>query len=594
MVHLGLSGEQEAMIETVRRALADRGARGADEVLLELGIDALIEDGGSLFDAALVAEAAGSAGVIAYPEERILIAAACIGMATRALEDAAAYACERVVFGRPIGEYQGVAHALANAITEVEGARLLIWRAIAARAEQEEDAALLDTQALWWAARSVIPAIRTAMRTFGGYGVSEDSPLPALYMAARAALLKFGDPDRLLTGPLREFAPTYPVPISFSPDAEAQAWRARTEAFLAAHFTEADKRAFAASLDNHIPELHRKLAEAGLLFPDWPEEWGGSGASALATSAVHRALTHAGWPISVLVVSDSIGKLVMLFGTPEAKAEILPKLARGEALACLGLSEPSGGSDVFGAKTRAVHDGARWIVNGQKVFTTSAHIADYVLLLCRTEGGLTLFVAPLGSPGTGGFDLAPVQTFAGERTNITFYADFAVPDRYLLGEAGRGTKVLAATMTLEHNQGDYYLGALDLARNELHRGIDALLSLPGIGENAPAIRLSLARLDAHIALLECLSIRAIWAGHAGQGQRWYGPMCKLFGTESWATCNAELVERFAPYSLDRSIAALAAVESEARSGIQATIYGGTSEVQRSVIAETRLGLPRSR
>lgn len=594
MVSLGLSSEQQAMVDTVGGALADRGERPADDVLAELGVDALLAEGGNLLDAALVAEAAGRKGVIAFPDERILVVAACVGMATRALDDAAAYACERMVFGRPIGEYQGVAHTLANAITEVEGTRLLAWRAIAARAEGLDDAAKLDMQAFWWAARCVLPAIKAAMRTFGGYGVSEDSPLPALYRTARTVLYANGDPDRVLTAPLPALAPIDPVPVSFTPDAEAEAWRLRTEAFLAENFTPADKRAFAAALDNHIPELHTRLAAAGLLFPDWPAEWGGSGASAIATSAVHRTLTRAGWPISVLVVSDSIGKLLMMFGTDEAKAEILPRLARGEAIACLGLSEPSGGSDVFGAKTRAAHDGSQWIANGQKVFTTSAHRAEYVLLLTRTAGGLTLFVAPMGTPGESGFDLAPVQTFAGERTNITFYSDFAMADRYLLGAADKGAKVLAATMTLEHNQGDYYLGALDFARAELLAGLDDLLDLPGVRANEGAIRHSLARLDAHVALLEGLSLRAIWAGDAGQSQRWFGPMCKLFGTESWASCSAELVERFAPHSLDGGIEALAAVESEARSGIQATIYGGTNEVQRSVIAETRLRLPRSR
>lgn len=230
-------------------------------------------------------------------------------------------------------------------------------------------------------------------------------------------------------------------------------------------------------------------------------------------------------------------------------------------------------------------------MNGQKVFTTSAHIADYVLLLTRSDAGLTLFVAPLGASG---FDLAPVQTFAGERTNITFYSDFPVADRYLLGEAGKGTKVLAATMSLEHNQGDYYLGAMGLVQEELRASFDTLVLLPGIADNLPAIRHSRRRFNAHVALLEGLSLRAIWAGDAGQSQRWYGPMCKLFGTESWAACCAELVERFAPHSLDATTPALAAIEGEARSGIQATIYGGTSEVQRSVIAETALGLPRSR
>ncbi|MCW1383642.1 acyl-CoA dehydrogenase family protein [Novosphingobium sp. KCTC 2891] len=590
MVQLGLTGEQEAMIDSVIGALSDRGDRPAQAILDELGIGALLGDGGSLLDAALVAEAAGREGVVAYPGERILVASACVGMAQRALDEASAYARERVVFGRAIGEYQGVAHTLANAATEVDGTRLLVWRALAARAEGLADAARLDAQAFWWAARACVPAIKASMRIFGGYGVSEDSPLPGLYRAVRAALYANGDPDRVLTAALPVLEPISPVSMSFAQDAEADIWEERTRRFLAENFTPAHKQAFASSLDNHFPDLHRKLAEAGLLFPDWPVEWGGSAAGPVATSAVHRVLTRAGWPISVLVVSDSIGKLLMQFGTPQAKTEILPRLGRGEALACLGLSEPGGGSDVFGAKTRATHDGVRWTVNGQKVFTTSAHIADYVLLLSRTDAGLTLFVAPIGD----GFELAPVQTFAGERTNITFYSDFPVEDRYLLGEAGKGAKVLAATMALEHNQGDYYLGALWGVQEDLGHALPTIMALPGVADNEPAIRQAIARFDAHVALLEGLSIRAIWAGHAGVSQRWYGPMCKLFGTESWYACCADLVERFAPHSLTGTSEALALVESEARKGLQATIYGGTSEVQRSVIAETALKLPRSR
>lgn len=590
MIHLGFTSEQEAMTDTVSAALSSRGKRSAADVLNELGVASLLTEGGTLLEAALVAEASGREGLIAYPEHRILVAAACVGMAQRAIDDAAAYACDRVVFGRPIGEYQGVAHTLANAATEVDGTRLLIWRAIAARAEALDDAATLDSQAFWWATRACVPAIKTSMRVFGGYGFSEDSPLSGLYCTARAALYAKGDPDQQLLAKRGALAQIDPVSVSFTQDAEAAKWAARTRAFLAKHFKPSKKQAFATSFDNHLPDLHQKLADAGLLFPDWPVEWGGAGASAFATSAVHRELTTAGWPISVLIVSDSIGKLLMMFGTDEAKAEILPRLSNGEALACLGLSEPSGGSDVFSAKTRAAHDRTHWIVNGQKVFTTSAHIADYVLLLTRTEGGLTLFVAPLGE----GFDLAAVQTFAGERTNITFYSDFVIADRYLLGDADKGHKVLAATMTLEHNQGDYYLGALYAVRADIEAEMPAIMALPGIGENETAIRFSLARLDAHIAMLECLSIRAIWAGDQSVSQRWYGPMCKLFGTESWHALCAELTERFAPYWLDGSIQSLALVEAEARKGLQATIYGGASEIQRSIIAETALRLPRSR
>lgn len=590
MVALAIPAESQALADEVGKALDRRGDSPAAEVLANLGVDSLLTDGGTLFDAALVAEAAGRHGLVAYPQERVLAAAACVGMARRALDDAAAYACERVVFGRPIGEYQGVSHTLAQAVTEVEGTRLLVWRAISARAEGLADAGRLDAQAWWWAAKACIPALRAAIRTFGGYGVSEDSPLPNLYRTARHVLYAGGDPDLVLTAPLPELAPVAPVPVSFSFDDDAEQWAERTRAFLAANFTETDKRAFFDTLDNHIPELHARLGEAGLLFPEWPTQWGGLGVGPWAGSAIHRELSLAGWPISVMTVSDTIGKLLMRFGTPEAQAEILPRLGRGEAIGCLGMSEPSGGSDVFGAKTRAVHDGTRWIANGQKIFTTSAHAAQYVLLLTRTEGGLTLFVAPLGE----GFDLAPVNTLAGERTNITYYSDFAIPDRYLLGEPDKGVKVLSATLTMEHSAGDYFLGAMIAAQKELAEALPELLALPGMAASETAIRHSLARFDAHVAMLECLSWRAIWAGHEEVGQRWYGPMCKLFGSESWSGCFADLVERFAPHSLEATHPVLALVEKEARSGLQSTIYGGTSEVQRSIIAETALGLPRSR
>lgn len=591
MVSLNLSEEQQAILDTVSRALHDRGKRPAKAVLDELGIASLVGNDGNLFDAALVAESAGKHGVVAYDTEALLIAASAVGMAHQAINDAAAYASERVVFGRPIGAYQGVAHSLANAATEIEGTRLLIWRAIAAQAEAREDAAQLASQAFWWTAQACPAAIKTAMRVFGGYGMTEDSNLPHFYRTVRAMLLANGDPDQLLTQNLSAPSETNPVSISFTQDSDADIWQRRTEEFIASQFSKEEKRAFAGSLDNHFPDLHQKLSKAGLLFPDWPTEYGGSNASSMAVSAVRRTLGRNGWPISVLLVSDMIGKLLLQFGTAEAKDEILPKLARGEAIGCLGMSEPSGGSDVFAAKTAAMHDGQNWVINGQKVFTTSAHIADYVLLLTRTKGGLTLFVAPMQNEA---IEIHPVQTFAGERTNITYYTDFPIADRYLLGEADKGGKVLGATLSLEHNLGDYYLAALGHVESELTKDMPTIMALPGMKENAPAIRHIMARLAAHIALLESMSIRNLWAGDAGVSQRHYGPMCKLFGTESWANICAELVNVFAPHSLSGDIESLSILEAEARRGIPATIYGGASEIQRSIIAETILGLPKSR
>ncbi|MCK9541661.1 MAG: acyl-CoA dehydrogenase family protein [Novosphingobium sp.] len=535
----------------------------------------------------------------AISEYRVLLAAAQAGMGKQAVADAAAYAREREVFGKPIGAYQGVAHALANALTLVDGASLAVWRAVDSAARAEPEAGRFLAEACWWAHKAALRAIKASMRVFGGYGMTSDSRLPHYYLAARDAGLALGDPDGLLSG--YSSAMTLPDAgspgVDFADDDETTLWADRAARFVAGQFPAEDKERFLNSSDNHFPDLHRRLAGAGLLYPDWPVEFGGAGASAFAASAVRRTLGAAGWPLSVLAVSDMVGKLVMKFGSPEAKAEILPRLAEGSAIACLGLSETTGGSDVFAARTHARHDGSGWIVNGQKVFTTSAHIASYVLLLTRSDtqgdspAGITLFVAPTNRPG---FDAHAVQTFAGERTNITFYSDFPVEDKYLIGAAGHGAKVLAATLTMEHNMGDYYLASLESSVREIRERYDALIALPGMADRKARVDLSLARADAHINLLRCLSQRSQWAGETGDAERWFGPMCKLFGTEAWASVNADLVDCFAPHSIMAAEPALRPAETEARRGIPATIYGGTSEIQRSVIAETALDLPRSR
>ena len=108
MVALAIPSEQQALADEVSKALDRQGDRPVQEVLGELGVASLLEDGGTLLDAAMVAEAAGRYGLVVYPDERILVAAACVGMAQRGIDLASAYACERMVFGRPIGEYQGI------------------------------------------------------------------------------------------------------------------------------------------------------------------------------------------------------------------------------------------------------------------------------------------------------------------------------------------------------------------------------------------------------------------------------------------------------------------------------------------------------
>src|SRR5690606_9817 len=130
----------------------------------------------------------------------------------------------------------------------------------------------------------------------------------------------------------------------------------------------------------------------------------------------------------------------------------LPDLLRGDALVCLGYSEPDAGSDVAAVATRAVADGDEWVVDGQKMFTTMAHEARYVFLLARTSTeaskhrGLTMFLVPLDAPGV---TITPVRTLGGERTNITWYDGVRIPDRCRVGEVGDGWSVMHAALVYE-------------------------------------------------------------------------------------------------------------------------------------------------
>jgi alkylation response protein AidB-like acyl-CoA dehydrogenase len=265
-------------------------------------------------------------------------------------------------------------------------------------------------------------------------------------------------------------------------------------------------------------------------------------------------------------------------------------------LSCLGFSEPGAGSDVFGARTRAVRDGDDWIVNGQKMFTTGAHISDYVLLLTRTNpdagkrDGLTLFLMPLNLPGVA---IQAVHTLMDERTNITFYEDVRVPDRYRLGEVDRGIEVMAAALLLEHGGEGYHVSQLTMMRDAIHWAL-----APGADGEAPIarepVRAKMAEVATHTEIADLLCRRASWAASEGVPGRAFGPMSKLFSTDTYLRDSADLLELAAPDSLLIGTNPAGKIELAHRHALGPTIYGGTSEVHRSIIAEQALGMPRTR
>jgi alkylation response protein AidB-like acyl-CoA dehydrogenase len=348
------------------------------------------------------------------------------------------------------------------------------------------------------------------------------------------------------------------------------------------------------STASHDAAFHRKLAQQGFIARGMGNAKEPERAS--DKFAVLGALEAAGYTTHVIATTELVGKVVDRFGSDGARAEVVEAIRTGNAVGALGFSEPGAGSDVFAAQTRANRDGDHWIINGQKMFTTAGHIADYILLLARSEPGsqghkgLTLFVVPTSTPG---FSHRPLHTYQDERTNITFFNDLTLPDRYRLGEAGAGSRVMGEALTLEQSAGSILLHGqaqtIAAARHwaETDDGGGAPIE-------RPEIRRHLAEAITRFEVAHCLVARDLWAADNGISDRSFGPMSKLFVTESHLDNSWQVLEMAGAEGLLTGRHDLGIVELGHRRAYAETIYGGTSEIHRSLVAEQALGLPKSR
>jgi alkylation response protein AidB-like acyl-CoA dehydrogenase len=277
----------------------------------------------------------------------------------------------------------------------------------------------------------------------------------------------------------------------------------------------------------------------------------------------------------------------------------LPRILAGEVMCCLGYSEPDAGSDVAAVTTRAVRDGDQWVIDGQKMFTTMAHEADFVFLLCRTNPdvakhkGLTMFLVPMDTPG---IEVTPVHTMGGERTNITFYADVRIADSCRVGDVDGGWAVMHAALVYERNSANWGepAGLLD--------AVVGWACTPGTSGEQPIDDARVrARLAEHAAALEVGRLLLYRTAHLAAGGAMThveGSMAKLWITEAFVRAAGDLSDLLGTAGLlrpgDPGAPAGGLVEHAFRHAQVTTIYGGSSEVQRGIIAERGLGLPRTR
>ena len=383
--------------------------------------------------------------------------------------------------------------------------------------------------------------------------------------------------------------------MDFASDAETEAFRREVRAFLAEHLPPELQDHLYATGSSHDDAFARALGERDWIAPQWR---GGDALDPTHAHVLEEEFTRVDAPVYAVSTGAMVGRVIAAAGSAELQSEILPKLATGEVTIALGMTEPEAGSDVAAVQTRARAVDGGWAIDGQKMFTTNAHVADHVFLLARTDPaserhrGLTTFLVPLDRDGV---EVQAVRTISGERTNITYYSGVFVEDRYRIGDAGAGWRSLMLALQDEHSAPF----SPHLAR--LLGEVEGWAVAAGPDGDVPLerddVRLRLVRAATDLEVAQLLEARTTWMEARGDVPVAEGPMSKLFSTEAVVRHAEALTAALGPDALrsrnDPTAVAGGHIEHALRFSLGTTIYAGTSEVQRNIIARSRCGLPRS-
>jgi alkylation response protein AidB-like acyl-CoA dehydrogenase len=386
--------------------------------------------------------------------------------------------------------------------------------------------------------------------------------------------------------------------MHFQLDADTAAYRDGFRAYLAGVLTsEFEERIYRSGVA-HDDEFAKGLVDKGYFAPGWPVEFGGQNRDAWDEQVVQEELMRFDAPVYLSETTRMVASIIREVGTPALKDRILAGAINGDITIALGFTEPECGSDVAAATPKAVRDGDDWVINGSKMFTTNGHIADFVFLLARTSPdkpkhqGLTMFLVPRDSDG---FAAQAVWTLSGERTNITFYSDVRIGDEWRIGEVNGGWQVLGLSLQDEHASGwgPHLIRLLDHAE----RWATTTLSDDGSRPIANTdVRRRLARVAMETEVSMRLQRRCVWMLEQGATPVAEGSMSKVFSTEALERASQDMVELAGPDGLRSYLEPTAPehgrFDHSLRFALGTTIYAGTSEVHRTIIAQRGLGLPR--
>ncbi len=349
----------------------------------------------------------------------------------------------------------------------------------------------------------------------------------------------------------------------------------------------------------------QKLADKGWACPGWPQKYGGPGWSPLQRLVFDNIASEEGAPAIIPFGEAMIAPVLMAVGSAEQQAHFLPKIRTLDYWFCQGFSEPGSGSDLASLRTRAVRDGDEWVINGQKMWTSGAHNANWIFMLVRTNNevkqqeGISMMVFPMSTPG---ITVRPIVTMdGGHHTNETFFDDVRVPADALIGEVDKGWTY--AKLLLGHERTS--IARIGQSRRELRKLKDFASSQVVHGKamiDDPVIRRRIAEIEIELAALEITALRTI-STPGGDGPGVEANLLKIKGSVIQQQLTEAFLDVAGPYALPFDPARGGDTGNEPPVGPEVagslgpnylmnrvvTIYGGSNEIQRNIISKM-LGL----
>jgi len=340
----------------------------------------------------------------------------------------------------------------------------------------------------------------------------------------------------------------------------------------------------------------KEFAARGWLVPNWPKASGGLDSSDMVAYMIRDEMSYAGLP-SYFTGVHMAGPTILRFGSEEMKQEFLLPLSRGEIEFALGYTEPEAGSDLMNLKMYAEDKGDHFVVNGQKIFNTGCHLAEYHWLAVRTDldapkhKGVSMMIVDLESPG---ITVSPMMTMAETRTNQVFYDDVVVPKKNLVGEKNKGFYYLMTALDFERifTYGDYR----SLFDEIVEYAKETMVDGKPLSKD-PVIRQKLAEMATELEVSKLLYYQLPYLLDKGVVPNYQSSMEKLFVSEMAQRITNTAMEVIGAYGQLMEGSEWAPLAGKLayyyRQCVVETIYGGTSEIQRNIMALRGLGLPRA-